>query len=167
MPAITNERLRQIVFDAQTDPTDKFIVLALEALLESQVGAGATDDILDTFLPEMTPSQTVMFGHKLGDYAGLDRATLKILYPELTDGNIDDIYTALGATSGTSVPNPFGAMNPEANSEEEKSEEVTTNPEEKASAKLESKPESQPQQKKAEEKKTVKFEGKPEEKKNK
>jgi hypothetical protein len=117
MPAVTNERIRQMVFDAKTDPTDKFIVLALQALLESQVGAGATDTILDTFIPVGAAVQAVLYGHKLGDYAGLSRAQLKATFTfndvPLNDAQVDAIFTALGATTGLSTPNPFGGASPE------------------------------------------------------
>ncbi len=112
--AITNERIRQMVFDAQTNPTDKFIVLALEALLESQVGAGATDAILDTFIPVAPTTQLVMFGHKLGDFSGLSRTQIKALFTKadgsaLVDADVDAIFAALGATEGLGVMNPFGS----------------------------------------------------------
>jgi hypothetical protein len=107
--ALTNERLRQMVFESVTDVRTKFIVEALAVLLESQVGVGAVDDILDELIPVAPNTQTVLFGHKLGDYSGMDRTTLKAKFTKpdgsaLTDADVDDIFEALGVVSGTAVP---------------------------------------------------------------
>jgi hypothetical protein len=109
---LTNERLRQMVFESVTDVRTKFIVEALAALLESQVGAGTVDDILDELIPVAPNTQTVLFGRKLGDYSGMDRATLKDKFTKpdgsaLLDVDVDTIFAALGVTTGTAVP--FGA----------------------------------------------------------
>lgn len=113
MALITNERLRQIL-DAQSTFVDLFMVKGMEALLESQLGAGAVDDILDDMIPEEVSPQTVMFGHKLGDYSGLNRATIKAKFTKpdgsaLLDADVDAIFAALGVVSGTSAPLGGGA----------------------------------------------------------
>jgi hypothetical protein len=107
--ALTNERLREMVFDSVVDVRTKFIVEALAALLESQVGVGAVDDILDDLIPVAPNAQTVLFGRKIGDYSGMNRTTLKAKFTKpdgsaLTDADVDDIFEALGVTSGTALP---------------------------------------------------------------
>ncbi len=114
--AITNERIRSIL-SSQATYQERFIVQALMELLESQVGAGTTDDIIDSFLPVSPTQQAVMFGRKLGDYSGLSRTKIKALFTKpdgsaLDNDDVDDIFAALGVVTGTSAPNPLGGTAP-------------------------------------------------------
>jgi hypothetical protein len=112
--AVTNERIRQMIFDARTTFVDKFIVLALEKILEGETGPGTTDDLIDSLLPVAPSMQQVLFGRKLGDYSGFNRTQLKALFTKpdgsaLLDADVDAIYAAAGVTEGTTAPSPFGS----------------------------------------------------------
>jgi len=108
---LTAERLMDIL-DNQNSFFQLFIVKALERIL-NELNPAALDEILDAMLPATVNSQLVMFGHKLGDYMGLDRATIKNKFTKsddspLLDADVDAIFAAAGITTGTSLPGPVG-----------------------------------------------------------
>jgi hypothetical protein len=115
MPFASNERLRQILSN-QTNLTDLFIVKALEALL-ADIDPGLEDAILDELVPDAPNTQVKLFGREIGVYAGLDRTKLKAKFDRdqagnpLTDDDVDDIFEALGVTTGTT--GPMGATSPQ------------------------------------------------------
>ena len=107
MPVATNERLRQIL-SSQSTVTELFIIKALEAIL-ANIDPTLEDQILDEFLPDTPAQQVVLFGRKLGVYSGLSRTKLKATFTRdgvnpLTDADVDDIFAAIGAVTGTAVP---------------------------------------------------------------
>jgi hypothetical protein len=109
---LTAERLHDIL-GSQTNFYDLFVIRALERILE-ELNPAALDEILEEMLPTTINSQLVMFGHKLGDYMGLDRSTIKEKFTKpdgsaLSDADVDDIFAAAGITTGTSIPGPVGS----------------------------------------------------------
>ena len=115
---LTAERLKDIL-ENPTSFFQLFLIKALERILEGDVGPGTTDEILDEMLPATINSQLVMFGHKLGDYMGLDRTTIKAKFKKpdgsaLSDANVDAIFAAAGIITGTSAPNPMSGPASEA-----------------------------------------------------
>jgi hypothetical protein len=108
---LTAERLKDIL-DNQNSFFELFLVKSLERIL-NELDPLALDEILDAMIPETVNSQLVMFGRKIGDYMGFDRATIKAKFKKpdgsaLTDADVDDIFEAAGIITGTSAPSPMG-----------------------------------------------------------
>lgn len=106
---LTSERIKEIL-NNQPNFYNLFLVRALEELL----GETAFNAIIDEMVPETVNAQATLFGRKLGDYMGLDRATIKEKFTRpdgtaLTDDDVDDIFAAAGIVSGTSAPTPLGS----------------------------------------------------------
>jgi hypothetical protein len=118
MAIVTAERLKEML-DNRPSVVELFIIRALEQLL----GEEDFNTIIDELIPETVNGQTVLFGHKLGEYSGLDRETIKDKFTNtdgspLDDDDVDDIFEALGVVESEGVMNPFGG-DPEPLSEPE------------------------------------------------
>lgn len=93
---ITAQQIKDIL-DNQPTVVELFIIRALEELL----GDTAFDALIDEMIPATVNGQTVLFGHKLGDYSGLDRTEIKAKFTKpngtaLDDNDVDEIFLALG-----------------------------------------------------------------------
>jgi hypothetical protein len=105
--AITAERIK-LMLDQRPSLIETFIIRALEKLL----GPSDFNTIVDELVPVTVSGQAIMFGHKLGEYSGLDRTTIKAKFTNadgeaLTDDNVDDIFEALGVVEGEGIFSPF------------------------------------------------------------